>query len=214
VSPRHHPSEALIASAAAGTLRPGAALVVRAHLAGCAHCRAEAGFYESLGGALLETEPPAELAPDALARALAALDTPAPAERPRARAAAGDAAVLPPGLKGLTVGRRRWIAPGVRVTPIATHEGSRELVYLLRIGAGMVLPRHSHAGCEFTCVLEGGFSDAAGDYALGDFVAADEEVEHAPVVAHGGACICLVATDAPLVMRDLVGRLFQPLAGI
>jgi len=213
MSPRFHPAEALLASCAAGTLRPGAALVVRAHLASCPACRAQARFFESLGGALLEAEPPAAMSADALSRVLSAIDAPPPAPPPKAPRR-GDAAALPPGLEGLSVGRRRWIAPGVRVTPLKTNARSRELTYLLRIGPGMVLPRHTHSGCEFTCVLEGAFSDASGRYEAGDFIAADEAVEHSPVVAREGACICLASTDSPLVMRDLVGRILQPFAAI
>ncbi|MCR5878906.1 ChrR family anti-sigma-E factor [Phenylobacterium sp. J367] len=213
MTPRHHPSQDLIASCAAGTLRPGAALVVRAHIARCPTCRAEAGFFESLGGALLETETPAPMSAGALDRALAAIDRPAPAPPAPARVRSGRPA-LPHGLDGVTMGKRRWIAPGVTVTPVTTRHNSRELVYLLRIGAGMVLPRHTHAGCEFTCVLEGSFSDSAGRYDPGDFIATDESIEHSPVVARDGPCVCLAATDSPLVMRDLVGRIFQPLAGI
>lgn len=214
MTPRYHPSETLLSSCAAGTLRPGAALTVRAHLAQCAHCRAEMGFFESLGGALIEAEPPVEMSSDALAEVLRRIDRPAspPPRSPSHRSP--DAAALPAGLSGLSVGKRRWIAPGVWVTPIKTDGRSRELVYLLRIGAGMVLPRHTHTGCEFTCVLEGSFADAEGRYEAGDFIATDESVEHSPVVARDGACICLASTDAPLVMRDFVGRMFQPLAGI
>jgi putative transcriptional regulator len=203
----HHPSDDLIASCAAGALRPGAALVVRAHLARCASCRSTAGFFESLGGGLLDAEPAEPMAPDALRRALAAIDQPGEAARPPGR-------TPPHGLRGVTVGRRRWIAPGVSVTPVNTDQPSRELVYMLRIGAGMVLPRHTHVGCEFTCVLEGSFSDGDVRYQPGDFVATDESVEHSPVVARDGACLCLASTDSPLVMRDLIGRMFQPLAGI
>lgn len=214
MSPRYHPSEALLSACAAGTLRPGAALTVRAHLAQCPACQVEMGFFESLGGALLEAETAAEMASDALARALAALDAPKAPPPSRVRGRSPDAAALPESLSGLSFGRRKWIAPGVWVTPIATDGRSRELVYLLRIGAGMVLPRHTHAGCEFTVVLEGSFSDADGRYGPGDFIATDEQVEHSPVVARDGHCICLASTDAPLVIRDFVGRLFQPLAGI
>lgn len=210
MTPRHHPSEELIASCAAGALRPGAALVVRAHVARCAVCRAETGFFESLGGALLDAETPVEMTAGALERAFAAIDDPAP--RGLASPRTPHAALH--GLRGVNVGKRRWIAPGVWVTPVKTDQRSRELVYLLRIGAGMILPRHTHSGCEFTCVLEGSFSDAAGRYGPGDFVAADETVDHSPVVARDGACVCIAATDSPLVMRDLVGRIFQPLAGI
>lgn len=214
MTPNYHPSETLLSSCAAGTLRPGAALAVRAHLAQCAQCRTETAFFESLGGALIEAEPPVALSPSALADTLRKIERPAPAALAPARHRSPDAAALPPGLSGLSVGKRRWIAPGVWVTPIKTDGRSREMVYLLRIGAGMVLPRHTHTGCEFTCVLEGSFSDAEGRYVAGDFIATDESVEHSPVVARDGACICLASTDAPLVMRDLVGRIFQPLAGI
>ena len=75
-------------------------------------------------------------------------------------------------------------------------------------------PRHTHSGCEFTCILEGSFSDDTGRFEAGDFIALDESVEHKPVVAREGACVCLVSTDAPLVMRELIGRLFQPFAAI
>lgn len=215
MSPRHHPAESLIASCMAGTLRPGAALVVRAHLATCDRCRQTGGFFESLGGALLEAEPAAELSPGALDRALEAIEAPRPppaeAVRPSRDAAAR---ALPASLDGLKVRRRRWIAPGVSVTPIETERRSRELVYLLSIGPGMLLPRHTHAGCEFTAVLQGRFSDDTGVYEAGDFIATDEAVEHSPVVAREGVCICLVSTDARLVMRDFVGRLFQPFAAI
>ena len=213
-TPSRHPAEDLIAGCAAGALRPGAALVVRAHLALCATCRVEFELFESMGGALLEAEPAAELSPHCLDRALAALDRPIHTPQAARRRRSHDAAVLPAALAGLSVGRRRWLAPGVRMTPIDTDRRSRELVYLLRIGPGMVLPKHTHRGREFTCVLHGGFSDADGRYELGDFIATDETVEHAPVVDEGDACVCLASTDAPLVMRGLVGRLFQTVVRI
>jgi len=214
MTPRHHPSEDLLAASAAGTLRPGAALVVRAHLAYCPDCRAEIRFFEGLAGALLEAEPAAELSTGALERTLAALDRPHPSSRPRRPARSPDAAVLPHGLDGLSVGRRRWMAPGVWMTPVNTDRRSRELVYMLRIDRGMVLPRHTHQGCEFTCVLHGGFSDSADRYLLGDFIATDEAIEHSPVVDDDESCVTIASTDAPLVMRGLLGRVFQSFARI
>lgn len=216
MTPNHHPSETLIASCASGALRPGAALIVRAHMEVCPDCRREFEFFERLGGALLEAEPEAEMGPHALQRTLAMLDAPEPAAAPalpRGKVSP-HAEALPPALQGLSFGKRRWMAPGVSMTPVKTDQSSRELVYLLRIGPGMLLPRHTHTGSEFTCVLTGSFSDQSGRYAPGDFVEADNSVEHSPVVGGDEACICLISTDAPLVMRDLMGRLFQPFAGI
>ncbi len=217
MSPRHHPDEDLLNGYASGALRPGAALAVRAHMAFCTACRAEIGRLEAVGGALLEAEPGADMDAEALATTLAALDLPAKDERftaIRQRRAAHDLDALPPELRGLSLGRRRWVGPGVHVTPIREARESRELVYLLRIGRGMVLPRHTHDGSEFTCVLQGAFSDGPDTYRPGDFVEATDEIEHRPVVGAEDACVCLVSTDAPLVIRDLIGRLVQPLAGI
>jgi putative transcriptional regulator len=169
--------------------------------------------FESLGGALLELEPAAEMAGDALERALAAIERPAPRAERTVRASP-EAAALPPGLEGYSLGRRRWIAPGASVTRVRTDPSSRELVYLLRIAPGMGLPRHTHAGAEFTCVLQGSFADGSSRYGPGDFACVDEAVEHSPVVERGAPCVCLISTDAPLVMRDLAGRLLQPFAGV
>jgi putative transcriptional regulator len=213
LTPKHHPSETLISACAVGALRPGAALVVRAHLLRCPACARTAGFFESLGGALLEVEPDAAMAADALDRALAAIERPAP-QAGRAVRTSPDAAALPAGLEGYSVGRRRWIAPGASVSRVRTDPSSRELVYLLRIAPGMGLPRHTHAGAEFTCVLQGSFADQSSRYDPGDFVCADEAVEHSPVVEPGGPCVCLISTDAPLIMRDFVGRVLQPFAGV
>lgn len=216
MQPNHHPQEHLIASSASGALRPGASLVLSAHLALCPRCRGESDFFECVGGALLEIEPAAALAPDALDRTLAVIDHTGPVSnsKPLQRTASPHADVMPPGLEGLSYGKRRWMAPGVAMTPVKTDRSSRELIYLLRIGPGMVLPRHTHEGSEFTCVLSGSYSDDSGRYSPGDFIVADNTVEHSPVVGGDEPCICLIATDAPLVMRDFVGRIFQPFAGI
>ena len=217
MTPRRHPDEDLLNGYASGALRPGAALAVRAHMAFCAACRAEIGRLEAIGGALLEAEPAADMHADGLAATLAALDRPSTDETraaPRRRRPAPDLDALPPELRGLSLGRRRWVGPGVHVTPIREARESRELVYLLRIGRGMVLPRHTHDGSEFTCVLRGAFCDGPDTYRPGDFIEATDEIEHRPVVGADEACVCLVSTDAPLVIRDLIGRLVQPLAGI
>jgi RNA polymerase sigma factor (sigma-70 family) len=79
VTSGQHPSEAVIAACAAGALRPAASLQVLAHLLACPVCPAKARFFESVGGALLEAEPAAEVAPRALQRALGAIAQPASA---------------------------------------------------------------------------------------------------------------------------------------
>jgi putative transcriptional regulator len=215
VTPRRHPSEDRIAACATGALRPGADLVVRAHLAVCAECRREAQFFESLGGALLEAEPAADLQPDALARALAAIERPVPDAASFAPPeGSADVLALPPDLHGYVAGKPRRLRKGASLTPLKPNRASGELVYLLRAPPGTAFPRHTHVGSEFTCVLQGTFSDAGVRLEAGDFVEVDHEVDHQPIVGGDEPCICLISTDAPLVMRGLLPRLLQRLVGV
>ena len=69
-------------------------------------------------------------------------------------------------------------------------------------------------GAEFTCVLSGGFSDETGSYGPGDFAEADPTLTHTPRADPDGECVCLIASEGPMRMRGLIGRLLQPLFGV
>jgi putative transcriptional regulator len=73
---RHHPDDALLMALAADRLARGPAVVTAAHAERCAQCRARLRELDVVGGALLEAAEPAVLAPEALARTLARIDTP------------------------------------------------------------------------------------------------------------------------------------------
>jgi putative transcriptional regulator len=212
VSVRHHPSHDLLIDFAAGGLRLDRALVVSTHLRACQACRGEVGLAEAVGGALLATLAPTPMAPDALERALAQIERPTPEPPPRAAPPPGWIEI-PQDVVDAVRHRRRWAAPGVWVAPVSGGpRGPRS--YLLRVGAGMSVPQHTHRGSEMVCVLKGAFTDRGETYGRGDFAESDEAVEHQPRVTAGGECVCLVAVDASLVARDWVGRLFQPLVRI
>ena len=147
---------------------------------------------------MLEDMSPADMAPDALALALARIDRPAPAEREQ----------------GLVFGRRRWLAPGVWITPARIAARGREQLYRLEVPQGRRLPRHSHEGREFVAVLQGCFSDESGLYQPGDFGEADASDDHEPTVLGDVPCVCLIWTEGPLRMKGPVGRLLQPWLGI
>jgi len=218
MNPCHHPSELILLAHAAGRLGQGPALVVASHLAACPDCRRETALAEALGGTLLEALPAADLAPDALARALAAVERPVEATRadraaPAAGVAVDDWIEVPAEVLGAFRLRRRWAAPGVWVAPV-THGPGRRRSYLLRVAAGMSVPRHGHAGSEFVCVLKGAYVDRGVTHGRGDFAENDDDVDHRPEVTADGECICLICADAPLIPRDWVGRLFQPLVRI
>ncbi len=212
MSPRHHPSQALLMDLAAGTLEPGQRLVVGVHVGACEACRREVALAEAVGGALLEDLDPAPMAPDALALALARIErpeAPAPAAPPRR----AEGIVVPGEVTEAAARRRRWVAPGVWVAPvIGGPKGKRS--YLLRVAAGMAVPLHGHRGAEMVCVLKGAYADGDAVHGEGDFALNDETHVHRPRVADDGECVCLIAVQGDLIARDWIGRLFQPFVGI
>ena len=212
MSVRHHPSRERLAAFASGALRADRALVISTHLHACQACRGEVSLAEAVGGALLASLAPSRMAADALDRALARIDRPAP-EAPAPAPRPPGWIEIPQDVAQAVRRRRRWAAPGVWVAPVVGgRRGPRS--YLLRVGAGMTMPRHTHAGSEMTCVLKGAFTDRGETYGPGDFAECDEGVDHQPRVTADGECVSLVAVDASLVPRDWVGRLFQPLVRI
>jgi putative transcriptional regulator len=204
----HHPSQESLLDVAAGRLERGPALVLQAHLHVCGACREGAERLEAVGGALLEFLPPAGMDADALARALARIETTAP---PPAVWAEAD---LPPELAGAALGPPRWLGPGLSMRRIEPAASSRYNTYLLRSAPGRRLPRHGHAGVEYVCVLKGAFSDETGRYGAGDFACGDAGLVHAPRAEPGEDCLCLISTEGRLQMRGLMARALQPLAGV
>jgi len=212
MNPAHHPAPERLLEFASGSLEAGRRLVVASHLWACEACARQASLAEAVGGVLLDDLPPAELSSDALARALARIETPAPPPPFPPSATPADWIMVPPEVSW-AARRRRWAAPGVWVAPVARGPGG-ERSYLLRVGARMSVPRHTHRGTEMVCILKGAFVDRGFVYGPGDFVESDEEIDHRPTITGEGECVCLVAADHALVPRDWVGRLFQPLVRI
>ena len=205
----HHPSEDLLLDLAAGRLERGPTLVLRAHLHACPVCSAEAGRFEAVGGALLDTLPAADLAEDALARALARIETPPP--KPPKEKIRVD---LPGILAGEDLGPRRWLAPGLWIRRVEPKASSRFNTYLLHSAPHRRLPRHSHVGAEYVCVLEGAFADETGRYGEGDFACGDADLMHSPKAEAGEPCLCLIATEGRLQMHGVIARALQLYAGV
>ncbi|SFF17342.1 ChrR family anti-sigma-E factor [Paracidovorax wautersii] len=219
---RHHPEDALLLAHAAGQLPTGPALVVASHLESCPRCRERVREYEALGGALLEAASPAALAPDALARALAAIDaTPGTsAPLPQAASAAPRRPALPPGtpwpaaLEGCSATGWRWMGPGMYWSRVTVPQDPAAKLFLLRIGAGKRLPTHTHSDLEMTQVLYGRFDDGRASFGAGDFDSAAGDIHHQPVVAEDGMCICLASVDGRLLFDGVIARTIGGLVGM
>ena len=212
----HHPDETLLLAHAAGTLGAGHRLLLDVHVEGCPACRQRLQRLDALGGVLLDALPPAELAPDALERTLAMIDAPA---LPKAPPAPGGRPELPTAwpraMAGCTVSAWHWMGPGMywnRVTlPDAPPDAN---VFMLRIGAGRMLPRHTHSHTELTQVVYGAFDDGRSIFAAGDLDATDGDIRHQPVVGAGGECICLASVEGKVLFEGWLARTMGALIGM
>jgi putative transcriptional regulator len=201
----HHPSDETLAAFVSGSLDEARSVVVAAHVALCARCRATMGALEQIGGTLIDQAAPASLRAEALDAALARIGTTA-APAPPPRMTADYPKVLAP----YAVGPWRWIGPGLhwRGADVPSRDGTR--VFMLKSAPGSSLPHHGHSGVEWTCVLEGAFRHELGRYGPGDFDDADDSVDHTPFVEPDATCVCLVALQGKLEIRGWFGKLLQP----
>lgn len=218
---RHHISDDLLVSYAAGSLAEGWSIAVATHLALCPSCRRRLIVAESIGGNLLET-----MANDAelddswtsVRGRLHQAPKSATATSPRETPPAGRSGGLPEPLRsyiGGDIDSLKWrpLGRGAYQIPIRTADRETK-VRLLRIPAGKPVPEHSHGGRELTLVLSGRFVDGDDVFSRGDLEDADASLTHQPIATPEADCICLAVTDAPLKFRSWIVRAIQPILGI
>jgi putative transcriptional regulator len=170
---------------------------------------------DALAGAALESETPAAVCDDALARVLARIDAGEGAIRPRKSVRLDpDVIRLPKALQASVREAERvrgWSGPLPGIRSLALDLPGSVKAEILRIEAGASTPRHTHGGREYTLCLLGGFSDGRGSYGPGDIATADDSVEHQPRADADGPCYVLAITDADLRFSGVLGaaqRLF------
>jgi putative transcriptional regulator len=207
---QHHPSDESILAYANGSLSPALAIALGAHLDGCAQCCRVLTLAEAVGGTMLEAEAAAELDEQVFSKLLTQLDAPV-APTPMPPPPAADIAIpLPANLRHQRIGARRWLAPGIWIRPVLKDRSEGTRLYLLGAAPGKALPRHGHSGVEMTQVLTGEFHVGGTRYGAGDFLEADDDVEHSLMVGANEECICLIASRG--VPRGLPGLLMRLMA--
>lgn len=218
MSIQHHPADDLLLGLAAGSLPGGPSLVVASHVEACAQCHGRMQVLETAGGVLLEDLAPETLSPQALARTLAFIDAP-----PREAALARPATRLPPppedmvwprALRQCSATRWHWLAPGMRWSRVTLAADPQAKLFLLRIGAGMKLARHTHSENELTQVLHGSFHDGRALFGPGDFDQADGDIHHQPVVQAGCECICLASIEGKMLFDGAIARTLGAVIGM
>lgn len=208
MNPNHNPTEERLLAYAVGSLSPPEAVVVAAHLALRPANDAWVRHLQAVGGEFLEEAAPVALSSDALARAMALIETDAGEARPPAPL--NDMPELPEPLRRYALGPWRWIGPGIRARDVHAPRDGACRVILLEIGPGRETPRHTHGGVELTCVLSGAYATETERFDVGDLEEADHDVLHQPRVVSDIPCLCVVALDGEIQLDGWLGRLMQP----
>jgi len=188
------PSDEILMKYASGVLNPALRLLVDRHIALHPQTAERLATFTAFGGMLLAGEEPAPLTAGSLDRALARL-----AASPREAAAAPQW----PALDSLDW---RWAGPGRRIAPVDIPGADDMRAYALKIAAGKAMLQHSHAGIEWTLIVQGSYSDENGEYGVGAFIEEDGDTVHTPVATGDVECICLAVLTAPLSAPGLMGK--------
>ncbi|MGH7019228.1 MAG: ChrR family anti-sigma-E factor, partial [Brevundimonas sp.] len=151
MNPNRNPSEERLLAYAAGSLSPPEAVVIAAHLALRPANDAWVRRLQAVGGEFLEEAAPVALSADALAHAMALIETDAGEAKPPAPL--NDMPELPESLRRYALGPWRWIGPGIHARDVHAPRDGACRVILLKIDPGRETPRHTHGGVELTCVL-------------------------------------------------------------
>ena len=216
----HRLGDEWIMEYASGTLSEGEAVLVASHLSFRPDAFDRIAEAEAIGGSLLENEPAAAMAPEALASVLARIDEPAnddaPAKEPVPSGAVG---VLPTplcewlGVKDIDDLKWSFMGPGMKKVMLWRGPGDQR-VWMLRARPGTNIPVHGHRGTELTLVLKGAFKDPHGRFARGDIEEKNEADMHGLTIEDGEECICLALTEGPIRLKGLAARLIQPFIGL
>ncbi len=219
--PAYHPHDEVLLDHVTGASSPAESLIVSLHLEFCDHCRRVVADLFSLGGAMLDAIEPAFVSPQMFNKTLHAIGQGAgtpPAEAPSViprvpTFAAGWPAPLREQVVASRLGRWRWLPAGFRALRVPFAEDDAR-VWVMKAPGGRGPFTHTHAGEEWTVVLQGGFTDETGTYAAGDFVSVGTGDTHHTVAEPGEGCVCVLLVRAAPVYTTWPGKLLAPFVRI
>ncbi|MEL7129829.1 MAG: ChrR family anti-sigma-E factor, partial [Pseudomonadota bacterium] len=204
----------LYSAYASGSLDAGFTLLVETQAALRQDIAVEVLLSEAIAGAFLEEQEPTELASCSLDKTFALIDrAETPLQAHRAAAAAGtkmlnEISVLPSPLLDHAVDAiavNGWKSASAGVQCLTMDLGTKTEVELYRIEPNQAVPRHSHAGSEFTLVVAGGFTDETGSFGPGDLSVKGPKDTHQPVADAGEVCYALAVRDGDLKLTGVMG---------
>lgn len=212
---KHEAFSELYSAYAAGCLDPAFALLVETQAALRGDVRQSIDLSETIAGVFLEREAKSVLSGLSAEDALARIDALASAVEDRTlaaiRAACGamdELVALPEPVRSHAIeaaGGEGWQFAGPGIRRMALDVGGEAETELYRIDPGATVPRHTHAGREFTLVIAGGFTDETGSYGPGDLTVKGPDDTHRPVGDPGEACYALAVRDGGLRFTGVAG---------
>ena len=220
---QYHTADAeWIAAYSAGALSEAKRLVIDCQAAIEPRLAQSVSQFDHIGGAFIETAKGEALSDDFSERLSAAIEhselrREKPVEKLQTGAKTSEEWAPSPLLEYLERSdiKLKWRKSGHGVARAVLAEENGERLYLLRARSGMKLPEHAHSGQEWTLVLQGGYKAGGETFVRGDLHCEDESCQHQPVIDdHGEDCISLVVDEGPLVFKDRLLRLIQPILGI
>ena len=220
MKPKHHPDTSTLLSYAAGSLPEPLAMVTACHLSHRTQCRNLLHDADQIGSMLLDDITPTSVSVSVKQSLLARLDSvetikvPLPKATRFPQQSLRDIPYPLNTILGSSLETLEWktLVPGIKQHLISTSSDGH--LRLLNISPGTSIPEHSHTGSELTLIIKGSITDETGQYCVGDMADLGPDIQHQPVVDTSEACICLVATDAPLRFKHWVPRMLQPLLKI
>ncbi|MDX1737601.1 MAG: ChrR family anti-sigma-E factor [Alphaproteobacteria bacterium] len=230
----HHISNETLASYASGSLSDNLSFVVATHLSLCPKCQSRLHDLEHIGAIELEDGPNMAMSDGCLDNIFAMIDVDDSVEKhmtmdtnlsskPYQKSDDSRINRIPAPLRE-TIGIEnfsdldnldwKFMAPGIKQVALPEGSFSKGNLRLINIEPGHTIPEHGHSGAELTMILKGSYSDEVGRFKVGDIADLDNDAEHQPIADNGENCICLIATEAPLVFKSILPRLVQPFIGL
>jgi len=214
-----HPDPASLLSYSSGGLSTPFSILISAHISLCNTCSEKVKLYNEIGGVLIEDTADADFSQDALNKFMNAIvhesddRLPTDSKNVDIQQQNNNTEIPFPLYKyiGSSIEKIKWryLAPGIKRVSILMEGEKNAYLSLLHIGPGKKIPEHTHTGEEMTFVISGSFQDKTGVYNIGDLADHDEEIEHQPTVIGKHPCVCIVATEGPMIFKSFFANLFQ-----
>ncbi len=222
-----HPSEDILVEFSSGNLDWAVSITVSAHLQLCPTCKQKVAQLNTLGSSMLSRTPPVAVEEKSFATLMTRIKQTeadqkdadiAPKTPPKEDLKTCDRTKRLPHIVQKLIPKEKplkwsFISPSLKAAQLETGQNKYEVSFH-KIKRGGKVAEHDHKGLEVTLILEGSFSDAEGNYVVGDFLVKNPGDVHRPIAAQDQDCLCLSVVEAPVKITGLMGNLINPFLSV